>query len=68
MTNIKNFVNHPQSNGKLDRFHGTIKPEAIRYIPKITFEQRKKEVEEILFYQNESENCLKENKSVKSIH
>ncbi|MBK8399007.1 MAG: transposase family protein [Leptospiraceae bacterium] len=93
MKNVRTSVNHPQSNGKLERFHGTIKSEAIRDMPKFTLEQIKKEigewihfynyerlhssidyvaqwtsskVEEILFYQNESENCLKENRNEKN--
>jgi hypothetical protein len=54
MTNVKTSVNHPQSNGKLERFHGTIKSEAIRDMPKFTLEQMKKEVEEwIRFYNYE---------------
>lgn len=54
MTNVKTSVNHPQSNGKLERFHGTIKSEAIRGMPKFTLEQMKKEVEEwIRFYNYE---------------
>jgi putative transposase len=54
MTNVKTSVNHPQSNGKLERFHGTIKSEAIRDMPKFSLEQVKKEVEEwIRFYNHE---------------
>jgi putative transposase len=37
-------VNHPQSNGKIERFHGTIKNESIRKIPKFTLQQFKEEV------------------------
>ena len=54
MTNVKTSVNHPQSNGKLERFHGTIKSEAIRDMPKFTLEQMKKKVGEwIRFYNYE---------------
>jgi putative transposase len=51
MTNVRTSVNHPQSNGKIERFHGTIKTEAIRNMPKFTLGQVKKEVAEwIRFY------------------
>lgn len=54
MTNVRTSVNHPQSNGKIERFHGTIKSEAIRNMPKFTLEQVKNEVEEwIRFYNYE---------------
>ena len=52
LTNIRTSVNHPQSNGKLERFHGTIKSEAIRNMPKFTLEQMKKEVGDWIEYYN----------------
>jgi putative transposase len=45
-------MNHPQSNGKLERFHGTIKSEAIRNMPKFTLVQMKKEVGEWIHHYN----------------
>ena len=54
MTNVRTSVNHPQSNGKLERFHGTIKSESIRNMPKFTLQQMKDEIEDwIQFYNNE---------------
>lgn len=54
MTNVKTSVNHPQSNGKLERYHGTIKSECIREMPKFTLEQMKEEIQEwIRFYNYE---------------
>jgi transposase InsO family protein len=50
--NVRTSVNHPQSNGKLERFHGTIKSEVIRDMPKFTLEQMKKEIEEWIHYYN----------------
>ncbi len=52
MTNVKTSVNHPQSNGKLERFHGTIKSEAIRDMPKFTLEQVKNEVDTWIHFYN----------------
>lgn len=52
MTNVKTSVNHPQSNGKLERFHGTIKSEAIRDMPKFTLEQMKDEVKAWIHFYN----------------
>ena len=42
--NVRTSVNHPQSNGKLERFHGTIKTELIREIPMYSLEQIREEV------------------------
>ncbi|MCW7520823.1 IS3 family transposase [Leptospira levettii] len=44
ITNVRTSVNHPQSNGKIERFHGTIKSELIREIPKYSLEQVRYEV------------------------
>ena len=52
MKNVRTSVNHPQSNGKLERFHGTIKSEAIRDMPKFTLEQIKKEIGEWIHFYN----------------
>ena len=52
--NVRTSVNHPQSNGKIERFHGTIKSEKIRAMPILNFEQMKSEIGEwIDFYNNE---------------
>ena len=52
MTNVRTSVHHPQSNGKLERFHGTIKSECIREMPKFTLEQVKKEIGEWIHFYN----------------
>jgi transposase InsO family protein len=49
---IRTSVNHPQSNGKLERFHGTIKSEKIREMPKFTLEQMKKEIDKWIYIYN----------------
>jgi putative transposase len=52
--NVRTSVNHPQSNGKIERFHGTIKSEKIRSMPILNLEQMKSEIGEwIDFYNNE---------------
>lgn len=43
LTHTRISVNHPQSNGKLERFHRTAKEESIRQIPQFTVEQVKAE-------------------------
>jgi len=54
MKNVRTSVNHPQSNGKIERFHGTIKSEKIRSMPILNLDQMKSEVGEwIDFYNNE---------------
>ena len=52
INNVRTSVNHPQSNGKLERFHGTIKSEIIRDMPKFTLEQMKKEIKEWIHFYN----------------
>lgn len=52
LSHVKTSVNHPQSNGKLERFHGTIKSEKIREMPKFTFEQVKTEIGDWVNYYN----------------
>ncbi|MDX1961364.1 MAG: DDE-type integrase/transposase/recombinase [Leptospiraceae bacterium] len=44
ISHTRTSVNHPQSNGKIERFHGTIKNESIRKIPKFTLKQFKEEI------------------------
>lgn len=44
MTHVRTSVNHPQSNGKLERFHKTIKHERIRDLPRITIEQFRRDI------------------------
>ena len=49
-------VCHPQSNGKLERFHSTLKTEHVRKTPYFSYEDAKeKMVQWIIFYNNE---CL----------
>ena len=52
MKNVRTSVNHPQANGKIERFHGTIKSEVIRTMPKFTLEQMKSEVAEWIQHYN----------------
>ena len=52
ITHTRTSVNHPQSNGKIERFHGTIKNESIRNIPKFTLAQLKEEVSEWIYFYN----------------
>ena len=43
ITHTRTSVNHPQSNGKLERFHGTAKSECLRELPKFNLGQIKEE-------------------------
>jgi len=44
MEHTRTSVAHPQSNGKLERFHGTIKHEKIRSTPSLSLDQMKSEI------------------------
>ena len=39
----KTSVNHPQSNGKIERFHGSAKSQCLQIIPKLTIQQIKED-------------------------
>jgi len=52
LSHVKTSVNHPQSNGKIERFHGTVKSEKIRQMPKFTLEQTKEEIGEWIRHYN----------------
>ena len=43
---------HPQSNGKIERFHGTVKSEHFRKTPKISLSQMKAELGRWIEYYN----------------
>lgn len=53
MTHVRTSVNHPQSNGKMERFHKTIKHECIRDLPRITEEQFRQDIAEWIQIYNE---------------
>jgi putative transposase len=52
MKNVRTSVNHPQANGKIERFNKTIKSEVIRNMPKFTLEQMKSEIGEWIHHYN----------------
>lgn len=52
LSHVRTSVNHPQSNGKIERFHGTVKSEKIRDLPRFTLEQTKAEVGEWIRHYN----------------
>lgn len=52
LTHSRTSVNHPQSNGKIERFHGTAKQESLRNMPKFSIEQVKKEFGEWIDFYN----------------
>jgi transposase InsO family protein len=45
-------VNHPQSNGKIERFHKTAKEESLRKMPKFTIVQMREEFGQFIEYYN----------------
>ena len=53
MTHVRTSVNHPQSNGKMERFHKTIKIDCIRQLPRITEDQFRRDIGEWIWYYNE---------------
>lgn len=53
MTHVRTSVNHPQSNGKIERFHKTIKNECVRDLPRITEEQFRRDIGEWIRRYNE---------------
>jgi putative transposase len=52
MKNVRTSVNHPQANGKIERFNKTIKSEVIRNMPKFTLVQMKTEIGEWIHHYN----------------
>jgi len=52
LTHSRTSVNHPQSNGKIERFHGTAKQESLRNMPKFSIKQVKKEFAEWVNFYN----------------
>ena len=53
MTHVRTSPYYPQSNGKLERFHGTIKAEAIRPKTPLSLEDAKRVVDEYVRHYNE---------------
>ena len=53
MTHVRTSPGYPQSNGKLERWHKTIKGEAIRPQTPLTLEQARRVVDKFVRYYNE---------------
>ncbi len=53
MTHVRTSPYYPQSNGKLERFHGTIKLECIRPKVPLSLEDARKQVTEYILYYND---------------
>ena len=53
MTHVKTSPYYPQSNGKLERFHGTIKKECIRPNCPRSYEQARRQISEYVRHYNE---------------
>jgi putative transposase len=53
MTHVRTSPYYPQSNGKIERFHKTIKSECIRPSPPLSLEDAKRSVEEYVKHYNE---------------
>ena len=47
-------VNHPQSNGKIERFHKSLKQECIRVTPMATLEEARKLIDGYVIDYNEN--------------
>lgn len=52
ITHSRTSPNHPQSNGKIERFHGTAKQESLRNMPKIDISQIKNEFGQFINFYN----------------
>ncbi len=53
MTHVRTSPYYPQSNGKLERFHGTIKHECIRPKVPLSLDDARKQVTEYICYYND---------------
>lgn len=53
LTHARTSVNHPQSNGKLERFHGIAKTESLRNMPKLSLKQIRNEYGEWVDFYNQ---------------
>jgi putative transposase len=53
-THVRTAPYYPQSNGKLERFHGTIKQEAIRRSSYINLEDARRQIEKYISYYNKN--------------
>jgi transposase InsO family protein len=53
MSHVRTSPNYPQSNGKLERWHRTVKDEAIRPQTPLTLEQARRVVDKFVRYYNE---------------
>ncbi len=54
MTHVKTSPFYPQSNGKLERFHGTIKEECIRPGVPLSLDDARRMVQEYITHYNET--------------
>lgn len=52
MTHVRTAPYYPQSNGKLERWHGTVKSEAIRVTPPASLEEARAVVERFVAHYN----------------
>lgn len=50
---VRTSVYYPQSNGKIERFHGTIKSEAIRKQSYLSIEDARRQIDQYVQYYNE---------------
>lgn len=53
LNHVKISVGYPQSNGKLERFHKTIKEEKIRKTAMLNEDDARKQIDEFIMYYNE---------------
>src|ERR1700752_4202680 len=53
MTHVRTSPNYPQSNGKLERWHKTVKGEAIRPQTPLTLQEARRVVDQFVRYYNE---------------
>ncbi|MHB2153826.1 IS3 family transposase [Calditrichota bacterium GD2] len=52
LNHVRTSVAHPQSNGKLERFHGTIKQESIRKRSYVSIEDAREQIDDYITYYN----------------
>jgi transposase-like protein len=59
MTHVKTSPYYPQSNGKKERFYGTLKQECIRPKTPLSLEEAKQYVQEFIDYYNTRRSCMR---------
>lgn len=52
LNHVRTSVAHPQSNGKLERFHGTIKQESVRKKSYVSIEDAREQIDDYTNYYN----------------